>query len=583
MAYPEDDEIGKRRAGYVPTRTTGGGVPIPGANPSMAQPPPGDPPVAWDSSQPAASMGRAAGAALRPLARMGQATMNLGADVSSGLGALAGGLAGQTARQIGNFAGGVAGTQAPPNQTTNAPNVAPSTGPIGNAQAAEVPQGGQYPGPIHAPSPLNQGMSPEDIDYGGGQAMPTQGMQPAMPTLPPLASNAALMSGPAGEAGIYRYETPGGGVGYQNDIGGEMRGVPSGRPGAGVDRFAAAYNPNGGTLTTARGAAGDMPGYDQLTNDQKIQANVAKLNQQRMAIRDLNAVRKAQSYYGLPEGQRGRIPNDVADAMGVARAAPRSGGRDVIGGADWQTSMQDYASGRVGSEGYKNVRNMIKTAQSDEDDRARAARRKLGRRSKYGVAKDMTGKTLSLIGNMANKEMGINAAVDKAGIQATQSGLQRQADLMQQQQNKQEGRAYNEERDRRKEERKAVSDEKKAAGTAAAKALTSGRKEINKLLPITKNDLGEVNVESQANNIAAQSAYDRLMKSMPNMGERVGEASRRIAQAYTNIPSNAQLEAAAKTKLGPNADPAKIAKMVGSLRKSAEDDIDTLMREEFTR
>lgn len=110
-------------------------------------------------------------------------------------------------------------------------------------------------------------------------------------------------------------------------------------------------NKPGGTFKVVPGPGASTPGYADMSNEDKIKANVAAYQAQG---EQRNAKARAQSYMDLPENQRGRIPDDVADVLGIARAPARE--ETATPDTSLASAMDDYLSGRVGSQGYNKIR-----------------------------------------------------------------------------------------------------------------------------------------------------------------------------------------------------------------------------------
>lgn len=140
------------------------------------------------------------------------------------------------------------------------------------------------------------------------------------------------------------------------------------------------------------GTVGDFTGPTSttgMTDEQKaqfearrqadIRTNVARLNKATAAQRDINAVRKAKAFMALPEGQRGRMPDDVAKVLGRPTEPARGGGigSGGIGQPSFEEAMADYAAGRVGSEGYKMIRN-LRVGNDNFVENARARNKAMG-------------------------------------------------------------------------------------------------------------------------------------------------------------------------------------------------------------
>lgn len=101
----------------------------------------------------------------------------------------------------------------------------------------------------------------------------------------------------------------------------------------------------GGSFRVQAGEASAQPGYAQMTNEQKIAANVAAIKAQAPKAATPNAAGQSQT-------QTEGIHNPTM-----------------------QEAMQDYAAGRVGSEGYKMIRNLNMKARQDLVMRKRDAMR----------------------------------------------------------------------------------------------------------------------------------------------------------------------------------------------------------------
>lgn len=93
------------------------------------------------------------------------------------------------------------------------------------------------------------------------------------------------------------------------------------------------------------------------------------------SLRKRNAISKANAYNALPEGQRGRMPNDVADVMGVARAPERGQASGAGSNPTMREAVQSYLSGDVGGEGYRMARNMKMKQESAARDLPRGRAR----------------------------------------------------------------------------------------------------------------------------------------------------------------------------------------------------------------
>lgn len=115
--------------------------------------------------------------------------------------------------------------------------------------------------------------------------------------------------------------------------------------------------------TSTTGLSDEEAAQFEVQRQADIQSNVARLNEATAAQRDLNAVKKAQAFMNLPEGQRGRMPDDVAKVLGKP-TEPARGEGGGIGQPSFQDALADYASGRVGSQGY----NMIRNLRMQQDD-----------------------------------------------------------------------------------------------------------------------------------------------------------------------------------------------------------------------
>lgn len=83
----------------------------------------------------------------------------------------------------------------------------------------------------------------------------------------------------------------------------------------------------GGSFRVQAGEASSQPGYAQMTNEQKIAANVAAIKAQ-----------APKATAAQPQREESRV--------------------QTIHNPSMQEAMQDYAAGRVGSEGYKMIRSL---------------------------------------------------------------------------------------------------------------------------------------------------------------------------------------------------------------------------------